>query len=65
MKSDVQTYQPADAAARQISGGAKEINEPEGADDAARAAHNISQWTSYLPPDCIKAMIAMGWDRTT
>ena len=65
MKTDVQTYEPADAAARQISHGAKEINEREGTDDAARAAHNISQWTSYLPPDCIKEMIAMGWHRTT
>jgi hypothetical protein len=32
---------------------------------AARSERNIVQWTSYLPEDCIKAMIAMGWDVTT
>jgi hypothetical protein len=35
------------------------------ATDAERSAANILQWTSYLPADCIKTMIAMGWDRTT
>jgi hypothetical protein len=32
---------------------------------AARSARNILQWKAYLPRDCIKRMIAMGWDRTT
>jgi hypothetical protein len=30
--------------------------------DLARSEENILQWTSYLPEDCVKAMIAMGWD---
>jgi hypothetical protein len=30
-----------------------------------RSEDNLFQWMSYLPEDCIKAMIAMGWDVTT
>ncbi|MEA3198362.1 MAG: hypothetical protein QOF32_2414 [Gammaproteobacteria bacterium] len=33
--------------------------------DAARSKKNILQWTAYLPEDCIKTMIEMGWDVTT
>jgi hypothetical protein len=33
--------------------------------DAARSEENILQWMSYLPEDCIRTMIAMGWDITT
>jgi hypothetical protein len=33
--------------------------------DAARSEKNILQWMSYLPEDCVKAMIGMGWDVTT
>jgi hypothetical protein len=33
--------------------------------DAARSAANVVQWQSYLPENCIKTMIAMGWDVTT
>jgi hypothetical protein len=33
--------------------------------DTARSEDNVLQWMSYLPEDCIKAMIAMGWDVTT
>lgn len=39
--------------------------EPTDAAGAAHSAKNILQWMSYLPPDCIERMIAMGWDRTT
>jgi hypothetical protein len=34
-------------------------------DDVARSEENILQWMSYLPEDCIRTMIAMGWDVTT
>ena len=34
-------------------------------DDAARSAQNILLWRSYLPEDCVKTMIEMGWDITT
>ncbi len=33
--------------------------------DAARSKKNILQWMSYLPEDCVKTMIEMGWDITT
>jgi len=33
--------------------------------DAARSEENILQWKSYLPEDCIRTMIEMGWDVTT
>jgi hypothetical protein len=31
----------------------------------ARSEDSILQWMSYLPEDCIKSMIRMGWDITT
>jgi hypothetical protein len=30
-----------------------------------RSENNILQWTEYLPEDCVKTMIEMGWDKTT
>jgi hypothetical protein len=65
MKADAGTSEPTDAESRQILDGATDINRGLCTEDVARAADNISQWTLYLPPDCIKAMIALGWDRTT
>jgi hypothetical protein len=34
-------------------------------EDVARSEANILQWMSYLPEDCVKTMIAMGWDLST
>jgi hypothetical protein len=34
-------------------------------DDVARSEGNILQWMAYLPEDCIRTMIAMGWDVST
>jgi hypothetical protein len=34
-------------------------------DDAARSEENILKWMAYLPEDCIRTMIDMGWDVTT
>ena len=65
MKTEARSSEPTGAESRQSMDGATDINQGVGAEDSARAADNISQWTSYLPPDCVKAMIAMGWDRTT
>jgi len=31
----------------------------------ARSEENILQWMSYLPQDCVRTMIDMGWDVTT
>jgi hypothetical protein len=33
--------------------------------DVARSERNILRWMAYLPQDCIKTMIRMGWDVTT
>jgi len=33
--------------------------------DVARSERNILQWMEYLPEDCIRTMIQMGWDATT
>jgi hypothetical protein len=30
-----------------------------------RSIRNITLWRAYLPEDCVKAMIKMGWDRST
>jgi hypothetical protein len=33
--------------------------------DAARSEKNIAAWNSYLPSDCVRTMVRMGWDYTT
>jgi hypothetical protein len=33
--------------------------------DVARSEKNVLQWMEYLPEDCIRTMIQMGWDVTT
>jgi hypothetical protein len=30
---------------------------------AQRSAENIRLWMSYLPSECVDAMIKLGWDR--
>ena len=35
------------------------------ADEIRRSENNILMWMSYLPEDCIRTMIAMGWDVST
>ena len=29
------------------------------------SAKNILEWNSYLPADCVRTMVKMGWDYTT
>jgi hypothetical protein len=31
----------------------------------ARAAEIIAEWTTYLPEDCVKAMVSDGWHSST
>jgi hypothetical protein len=33
--------------------------------DIAHSEKNILQWMEYLPEDCIRTMVLMGWDITT
>jgi hypothetical protein len=35
------------------------------AGDAARSVKNIAEWNTYLPSDCVRTMVRMGWDYTT
>jgi hypothetical protein len=34
-------------------------------ENTARSEENILKWMAYLPEDCIRTMINMGWDITT
>jgi len=49
--------EPSDAAAPPVAG----VYDAE----VARSEENILRWMSYLPEDCIRTMILMGWDLTT
>jgi hypothetical protein len=40
-------------------------NLPLRAADARRSVQNILQWNSYLPSNCVRTMVTMGWDYTT
>jgi hypothetical protein len=33
--------------------------------DVARSENNVRTWMAYLPEDCVRTMIQMGWDVTT
>ena len=39
---------------------------PHGSEaDIAHSENNILRWMSYLPEDCIRTMVLMGWDHST
>lgn len=39
---------------------------PQGSEaDIAHSENNILRWMSYLPEDCIRTMVLMGWDHST
>jgi len=38
---------------------------PLHAGDARRSVQNIARWNDYLPTDCVRTMVRMGWDYTT
>jgi hypothetical protein len=41
------------------------VHVPLRASDAKRSVRNILQWNAYLPTDCVRSMVSMGWDYTT
>jgi hypothetical protein len=41
------------------------IQVPLRAADAKRSVKNILEWNCYLPVDCVRTMVRMGWDYTT
>jgi hypothetical protein len=45
--------------------GADQDRSLSGGFDVARSIDNISVWKSYLPLDCVNAMIGMGWNYST
>jgi hypothetical protein len=49
----------------EISTAAAPIESAVSTEDIARSEQNILQWMQYLPTDCVKTMIRMGWDITT
>lgn len=38
---------------------------PLSATDARHAADNVSRWNAYLPTECVRTMVRMGWDYST
>jgi len=46
-------------------GGTPRVHIPLRAADAKRSVQNILQWNAYLPSDCVRTMVRMGWDYTT
>lgn len=56
MTENVHENDPEDAPLRRV---------PLSPEAAARSARNIALWRSYLPADCVRTMIRMGWDQTT
>jgi hypothetical protein len=67
MKTDPQVYQRAcvellaEPTARESSNDDAWIVEIDG----RHLRNNILEWMSYLPDDCVKKMIEMGWDVST
>ena len=41
------------------------VHVPLRAADARRSVRNILQWNGYLPANCVRTMVRMGWDYTT
>ena len=41
------------------------VHIPLRAADARRSVENILRWNSYLPAECVRTMVRMGWDYTT
>jgi hypothetical protein len=70
MKSDSPAHQRVSVESPESSGDTlpEARTEDEAWTEDAKAAHsreNIAQWSSYLPDDCVRTMIEMGWDITT
>lgn len=41
------------------------VHVPLRAADAKRSVQNILEWNDYLPANCVRTMVRMGWDYTT
>jgi hypothetical protein len=56
-------------APRELSGFVSHLSAPDAGGKVSNTidgpARNIANWSSYLPADCIKVMVSLGWDRST
>ncbi|MEO7205453.1 MAG: hypothetical protein ABI145_01365 [Steroidobacteraceae bacterium] len=57
--------EPATDSHRRFPGNRVIIHVPLRATDAKRSVNNILRWNGYLPADCVRTMVRMGWDYTT
>jgi hypothetical protein len=58
-------WQPFIEMPKECSSRASPTIQCESVADIARSEENILGWMSYLPDECIRTMILMGWDVTT
>lgn len=52
-------------ASKDLRGQSDLVRIPLRAADARRSVKNILHWNTYLPPNCVRTMVRMGWDYTT
>jgi hypothetical protein len=50
---------------RYLSQNQPSLHLPLRAAAARRSVQNILQWNAYLPADCVRTMVRLGWDYTT
>ena len=65
MNQDTKTLAPAMVAQIRRHSQKVSIHIPLRAADAKRSVNNILEWNSYLPANCVRTMVRMGWDYTT
>jgi hypothetical protein len=65
MKKDIKTRARTRVWRWRPPDGKETIQIPLRAAEAKRSVQNILQWNCYLPPDCVRTMVRMGWDYTT
>ena len=65
METNTRVQQPAFELPAEPADAATSVDVPLYHGDAARSEENILQWMSYLPEDCVRTMIEMGWDVST
>jgi hypothetical protein len=65
VETNTRVPQPAFELPAEPADAATPVGLPLNYEEAARSEENILQWMSYLPEDCIRTMIDMGWDITT
>jgi hypothetical protein len=53
-----------EADGRMLEDVAEDLEPLQEAAQSARSVRNIAQWRTYLPTDCVAAMIRQGWDRS-